>query len=75
MKYSKALEDAWKAPLIFHEVPAHLKMDSFLCPYSTRKIKSVKLIQRLWRRARYNPDYLINKKWCEHIQKTYYDTR
>ena len=73
MKYSKRLEDMWKSPLISDEVPQELKSNSLLVPYSTRKMKAIKLIQRLWRRARYNPDYALNKKWCKHIQKMYYD--
>jgi hypothetical protein len=72
MKYSKTLEDLWKSQLISTEVPPELKSESILVPYSTKKMKAIKLIQRLWRRARYNPDFVINKNWCKHIQDTYY---
>jgi hypothetical protein len=72
-KWSNSLEKSWKeVDNILNDIPSYMKSDSILEPFSTRKLKAIKLIQKMWRISRYNPDYFLCRKWCKQIQSTYY---
>jgi hypothetical protein len=72
-KWSNSLEKSWKeVDNILNDIPSHMKSDSILEPFNTKKLKAIKLIQKMWRISRYNPEYSLCKKWCKQIQSTYY---
>ena len=63
MAYSKMLNDMWSSCCV--SLLAH---HPFGRPFSSRREGACKRIQRAWRRARYDPAYMLCKRWCHKIQ-------
>jgi hypothetical protein len=73
LQWSHLLETSWnECDKILENIPINMNSESIIEPFSTKKIKYVKLIQKCWRRARYNPDYYMCRNWCKQIQSLYY---